>query len=283
VTWTIRSVIAWAKGYLETKGSDSPRLDAELLLADVLAKKRIDLYLDMDRPLNDSELAGFRNALKRRADKEPIAYILGRREFYSHDFIVNPHVLIPRPETELLVDLALEFSPKGMPVFEIGVGTGAVIISLLLERQDITGFGNDISLDTIRVAQDNGSMHGISQRLFLYAGDVLKGLCGQYSTILANPPYIAADCRGDLHEGVRRYEPEKALFAGNDGLDIIKEILAQAPEHLLPGGKLIMEVGYDQKDAVEEMALRSGAMKPVRWAKDLAGIERAVILERMHG
>ena len=147
MAWTIRSVIAWARGYLESKGCVSPRLDAEVLLAHALGRQRLDLYLEMDRPLDEAELASYRHLLKRRADHEPVAYIRGFKEFYSKEFFVNSSVLIPRAETEFLVDKAVELAPQGGTIFEVGVGSGAVITSILLERPDLTGYGNDISLE----------------------------------------------------------------------------------------------------------------------------------------
>lgn len=283
MAWTIRSVLTWAKGYLHAKGSDTPRLDAEVLLAHVLGKSRLHLYLDMDRPLSDEELASYRVLLKRRAEKEPIAYILGRKEFYSHDFIVNRDVLIPRPETEILVEKAIEIAPKDSAVFEIGVGSGAVIISILLERPDLIGYGNDVDKAALATAGENARLHGVSDRLHLFAGDVCKALSMQFHTIVVNPPYIAESQKGSLKGDVCLYEPECALFAGNDGLDIIKEIIAQAKACLFPGGRLIMEVGYDQKDAVEQMVRAAKDLNLLLWIRDLAGIDRAVVLERTHG
>lgn len=283
MVWTIRAVITWAKGYLQEKGSDSPRLDAELLLAHVLGKERISLYLDMERPLAEEELSAYRVLLKRRSKKEPIAYILGHKEFYSHDFAVNRHVLIPRPDTELLVEKALELAPMQSEVFEIGVGSGAVIISILLERPDLTGYGNDISLDSLHIARENASRLGVSDRLHLFAGDMCKGIHKQFSTIVVNPPYIAEKQKSSIKDDVLLYEPAHALFAGNDGLDIIQGILARISENLLPGGRLIMEVGYDQKDAVEKIISASEGLTLDLWVKDLAGIYRAVIVEKNHG
>ena len=283
MAWTIRSVLSWTKGYLHAKGSDTPRLDAEVLLAHVFGKRRIDLYLDMDRPLNEEELASYRVFLKRRSEGEPIAYILGYKEFYSNDFIVNRNVLIPRPETEILVEKAVELAPKDSEVFEIGVGSGAVIISILLERTDLAGYGNDIDKAALAVAEANAMKHGVSDRLHLFKGDTCKALSKRFHTIVVNPPYIALSEKGTLKEDVRLFEPEHALFAGNDGLDIIREIIAQVKVCLFPGGRLIMEVGYDQKDAVEQMVRAAEELKLLLWIRDLAGFDRAVIVERTHG
>ncbi len=283
MAWTVRSVLTWAKGYLHTKGSETPRLDAEILLAHVLGMGRLDLYLDMDRPLGDDELASYRVLLKRRSESEPIAYILGHKEFYSHDFIVGRSVLIPRPETEILVEKAVEFAPTDSEVFEIGVGSGAVIISILLERPDLVGYGNDVDRTALAVAGENARRHGVSGRLHLFQGDTCKGLSKRFHTIVANPPYIALPQESKLKGDVLLFEPGHALFAGNDGLDIIREIIAHVKDCLFPGGRLIMEVGYDQKDAVEQMVRAAEDLKLLLWIRDLAGIDRAVVLERMHG
>jgi release factor glutamine methyltransferase len=283
VAWTIRSVLTWAKGYLQTKGSDTPRLDAEVLLADVLGKRRIDLYLDMDKPLHEEELASYRFLLKRRSESEPIAYILGRKEFYSREFVVNRKVLIPRPETEILVEKAVELSPKDSEIFEIGVGSGAVIISILLERSDLTGYANDVDCAALAVAEENARKHGVAERIHLFPGDTCKPLTMSFHTIVANPPYVSLSQKSALKGDVRLFEPEHALFAGNDGLDIIREIISQVKACLFPGGRLIMEVGYDQKDAVEQMVRAAEDLTLLLWIRDLAGIDRAVVVERTHG
>ncbi|HNY65901.1 MAG TPA: peptide chain release factor N(5)-glutamine methyltransferase [Deltaproteobacteria bacterium] len=283
MVWTIRSVLTWARGYLQAKGSESPRLDAEVLLAHVLGRNRLDLYLDMDRPLMESELASYRVLLKRRSEREPVAYILGHKEFYSHDFVVNREVLIPRPESEILVEKAVELAPEQGEVFELGVGSGAVIISILLERLDLTGYGNDISFGALTVARENARRLGVEDRLSLHQGDLFRGMTKRFHLIVANPPYIARSCEHELQEDVRRYEPACALFAGNDGLDIIREIIGQASDHLEPGGRLIMEVGHDQRGAVERMVKEDGKLTLRLWIRDLAGADRTAIVERPHG
>ena len=283
MAWTIRSVLAWARGYLQIKGSPSPRLDAELLLAHALAKDRMHLYLDLDRPLLEGELASYRNLLKRRAEREPVAYILGHREFYSRDFVVNGDVLIPRPETEILVEKAVELAPESSEVFEIGVGSGAVIISILLERPDLRGCGTDISEAAIAVARENARSLGVEGRLRLETGDLFEGVSGKFPVIVANPPYVSFDDAPLLQEDVLRYEPARALFAGNDGLDIIRRIVGQASGHLEPGGRLIMEIGHGQRGAVEKMVGENGELTLLQWIRDLAGSDRAVIAENTHG
>ncbi len=283
MTWTIRSVLAWAKGYLEDKGVDTPRLDAEVLLSHALGKERIQLYLDMDRPLLADELSAYRVLLKRRSGREPVAYILGRKEFYSHAFLVNPDVLIPRGETEILVEKAIELAPSGGAVFEMGVGSGAVIVSILLDRPDLVGFGNDTSGKALATARENARLHDVSSRLHLFLGADFHALSEEFSVIVANPPYIALADAGRLQEEVMRFEPKGALFAGNDGLDVIREILAVVHRHLAPGGKLILETGYDQRQEVERMIRGNRGLKQLQWVRDLSGIDRTVIVERGNG
>jgi release factor glutamine methyltransferase len=283
VTWTVRSVLAWAKGYLEGKGVENPRLDAEVLLSHALGRERIHLYLDMDRPLSGEELSAFRVLLKRRSLREPVAYILGFKEFFSHSFLVSPEVLIPRPETEILVEEAVKLSPPESEVFELGVGSGAVIVSILLERPDLTGCGNDTSRAALKIARENARRHGVSERLDLFAGSCFAALSGKYETIVANPPYVALVEKDTLKEEVLRFEPGAALFAGNDGLDVIREILCSVQNNLVPGGRLIMETGGGQRPEVERIVRSNRSLRLVRWVKDLAGIDRAVVVERTHG
>ncbi|HOO45425.1 MAG TPA: peptide chain release factor N(5)-glutamine methyltransferase [Deltaproteobacteria bacterium] len=281
--WTIRSILSWSRQYLQDKGIDSPRLDAELLLAYSLGIKRIDLYLDMDRPLAPDELGAYRQFLKRRSYREPVAYILGEKEFYSRTFQVNSHVLIPRPESELLVEQAAALAPAQGRILEIGVGSGAVIISVLAERQDLTGFGCDVNPRTMAVAKSNASRHGVSKRVRFFIGDGLSALRERFDCILMNPPYIALSQADQLSADVLHYEPHDALFGGNDGLDIIKEILKGVGKHLSEKGRFIMETGYGQKEAVDDLI---GSMKDIRthaWIKDLSGIDRVVVVERCDG
>jgi len=283
VVWTIRTVLGWAKGYLQDKRIDSPRLDAEVLLAHALGKERIHLYLDMDNPLSAEELAAYRVLLKRRSLREPVAYILGRKEFYSHTFTVNRDVLIPRGETEILVEKALELAPSGSKVFEMGVGSGAVIISILLSRPDLEGCGNDTSKGALKIAGENARLHGVSERLHLFLGRDFDALSQRYSTIVTNPPYIAKTQAEELDEDILLFEPGSALFAGNDGLDVIRKILATVQNVLAPGGKLVMETGRDQRLEVERMIQENKGLRLLQWVRDLAGINRAVVVEGVYG
>jgi len=283
VAQTVQTELARAKDLLRAEAIPTPGLDAGLLLAHALGISRIDLIIHRDQDLSEQEVLTFDALLARRLRKEPIAYILGEKEFFGRPFQVCPHVLIPRPETEALVELSLPLAPEGGNVLEIGVGSGAVIVSLLCERGDLTGYGMDISPKAVRVTRANAQAHGVSNRLHLYAGDVFAGLKAAFPLILANPPYIAREEAGSLDDDVRLYEPVNALFGGKDGLDIVKEIIGAVPGHLTAGGLLIMEVGQGQQNAVDRLVSRRGGLRVRRWANDLAGIPRTVVIERVHG
>jgi release factor glutamine methyltransferase len=283
MAWTVLSVLARARDLLRAQSIDSPRTDAELLLSHVLGLSRLDLIIQRDRSITDQELEEFNCLLERRMTREPVAYILGEKEFYGRTFRVDPHVLIPRPETEIIVDQALILAPANAHVLELGIGSGAVITSLLCERSDLEGYGSDISIEAVKVARGNARTHNVSHRLHLYAGDLFKGMESTFPLILVNPPYVALSDRESLEEDVVRFEPGPALFGGKDGLDIVKEIIDTVPGHLSPGGICIMEVGQGQKKAVEEMISRQKAFRLMHWVDDLAGVPRTVIIERIHG
>jgi release factor glutamine methyltransferase len=280
---SIRSVLSRAKSLLRAHGIDTPGLDAEILLSRATELSRTDLIIHRERLLPEREIDVFESFLSRRLMREPIAYILGEKEFFGRVFQVNPKVLIPRPETEALLELALSDAPKGGTVLEIGVGSGAVIVSLLCERSDLRGFGTDISIDAATVARHNARSHGVSHRLHLCVADVFRGLKEIFPVILANPPYVAREGAHCLDEDVIGHEPHRALFGGKDGLDIVKEIIKEAPGHLARGGLLIMEVGLGQARAVDRMVSRREGLQVRCWVNDLAGIPRTVVMERTHG
>jgi release factor glutamine methyltransferase len=183
---------------------------------------RIDLIMHRDRGLTDREKDAFERLLNRRIKHEPVAYITGIKEFFGRPFKVNGHVLIPRPETEILVEQAVSLAPVGARILEIGVGSGALIVSVLCERDDLKGFGNDISLPSLAIARENARIHGVSDRLALFTGNALESIGISWPMIIANPPYVALHDMGTLEDDVRLYEPQTALFGGNDGLDIVK-------------------------------------------------------------
>lgn len=280
---TVSQALAWARVILSSEGIDSAFIDSSLILAHCLKLRRIDLIIHRDRILRGDEQPAFASLIMRRARHEPVAYLTGEKEFYGRTFLVNEHVLIPRPETELLVEKALVRAPRGTAVFEIGVGSGAVICSILAERGDLTGVGNDISLQALKTTRANADMLGVSGRLRLYAGHVLLGLQGLMPVIVANPPYIPELDAQIVDDDVRSYEPHQALFGGKDGLDIVKEIIISAPVRLAPRGVLLMEVGMGQREDIESLVDKQPGIMVKDWENDLAGIPRVVIVERIHG
>lgn len=253
--------------------SPTPRLDAELLLADALGKPRSYLRTWPERELDGEQLALFQSNLQRRRQGEPVAYILGHQGFWSLDLEVAPHTLIPRPDTELLVETALELLPA-MPlsVLDLGTGTGAIALALASERPAWQVTGVDRVADAVALAERNRLRLQLDNASFLHS-HWFSALAGQrFALILSNPPYIRADDQ-HLAQGDVRFEPSSALVAGCDGLDDIRAIIQAAPAHLLPGGWLLLEHGFDQAEAVRAL-LAAGGFAEVHSRRDLAGHER---------
>lgn len=256
--WTIAKVLKWSFSFLDKHQIDAPRLTAELLLAQALGCKRMDLYLRYDQPLEPTELKRFREALQRRVKHEPTQYILGQQEFWSLPLEVDQRVLIPRPETECIVEEAVRsaqqgvFDPKG-PFLEIGVGSGALSIALAQEFPEATFDAVDISEEALEVAQKNIQGLGLSDRITLWKGDGFSPLpsSARYTLIVSNPPYIrTADLEG-LQAEVRLWEPRLALDGGEDGLRVVRRLLKDAPLFLTNPGLLLIEIGSEQgKDAL---------------------------------
>jgi release factor glutamine methyltransferase len=288
--WTIKRVLAWAAEDLRERGGETPRLDAELLLAQVLGTSRIQVLTDPDRPLGKEELAAYRELHKRRRHGEPVAYLLGVREFYGRSFRVDKRVLVPRPDTETLVDVALERTTErslDARVLDLCTGSGCVAITLACERPTWSVLGTDVSEGALAVARDNAARLGAAPRAYflhsnLFDAVVLSPEPGDEDTparrfdlITANPPYIAEGERDELPLTVRGFEPHLALFAGKDGLDLIRVIVDRAPDFLAPEGVLALEVGAGQAPRVAELFAARG-FTGVDVRKDYGGIERVV-------
>jgi release factor glutamine methyltransferase len=278
--WTVRRVIAWIQGDFERRSIDSARLEADLIVAHVLALKRIALFLDLDRPLMDSELSRIRQLVERRRGHEPMAYILGEREFYGRPFSVNRAVLIPRPDTETLVERALQFlraSSLEGGVLDLCVGSGAVAVSLAAELPQRRVLATDLSPEALAVARQNAERHGLGERIEFRQGDLFQpiGAEERFACITVNPPYIGSDEMATLAADVRDFEPRLALDAGQDALVFYRRLAREAGAHLLPGGMLLAEVGYTQAEAV--MALwKEAHFEDVCVHRDLGGIPRVV-------
>jgi len=274
--WTVLKLLRWTADYFAGRGVDAPRLDAELLLAETLGLDRVGLYVNFERPLQADELAAFRERVRRRAVREPLAYILGRAEFWSLSLLVTPAVLIPRPETELLVEQALPRLGDGpRQVLDIGTGSGALAIALAHERPECSVTAIDRSTAALAVAADNCRINGVADRIVLADGDLAALPPGPFDLIVANPPYIPSGELAALMPEVRDYEPRLALDGGADGLAAYRAITAQAAGVLAPGGWLLMEVGFDQAAAVRALCAAAG-LAELFVARDLAGIERVV-------
>ena len=285
--WTIGSILSWTQGYFTEKGIETPRLDAEVLLSHVLGKERIYLYVHFDEPLEKEELAAFRKAVAERARRVPTAYITGRREFMGLDFAVSRATLIPRPDTEILVEAAIErlgrLAENGrtsLRFADIGTGTGAIALSVLkYVSEDVAADAVDISGAALAVARENAERLGLSARVHFYEGDLLAPLShAAYDAILSNPPYIPDADVERLAPEVRSYEPMTALKGGADGMDFYARLVEAAPQHLLAGGFLAVEAGSGQAQKIR--ALAKEPWGDVEILPDLAGIERVVVLWR---
>lgn len=281
-TWTIREVLDWAARDFAGRGIESPRLDAELLVAEALGTDRIGLYLDLNRPLVDGERSSIRPLVARRREREPVAYILGHRDFYGRRFKVTPQVLIPRPDTETLVDRALDCIPRDQPcrVLDIGTGSGAIAVTIAAERPLAMVTATDISEGALSVAADNAQRLGVADRIRLERANLLNG-DEQYDMIVSNPPYIARSDMESLEAEVRDHEPVGALEAGEDGLDIIRALLKATETAATAGAQLLIEVGAGQAASVADFASASTAWRPVALHRDLNRIERVVHLRRI--
>ncbi len=266
---SLRDAVRAATSTLAAAGVDSPRLDAELLLADALGIDRARLVLDAGAPLTADGAARFEALVARRSAREPVAYILGRKPFRSIELAVDPRVLIPRPETELLVEVALSLAP-GSRVADVGTGSGAVALALAAERPDLELVGIDVSAEAVAVARSNGARLGLDVEWVV--GDLL-GSGRRYDAVLANLPYVVDGAA--LAPEIELYEPAGALFAGDDGLDLIRRLVGQ-----LGGVSFVaLEIGFDQAAAVTAL-LRAAGFEPVLTERDLAGHERVAVGRR---
>jgi release factor glutamine methyltransferase len=274
--WTIRKVLTWTTQHFEKRKVDAPRLTAEVLLAHVLKTGRVRLYVDLDRPLEKDELATFRALIERRIAGEPTQYLTGVREFYNRPFKVDPRVLIPRPETELLVEACLQRLPKDAPsrVLDVCVGSGCIALSIAAERPRATVFATDLSPDAIALARENAEALKVADRVTLLQGNLFAPLPpdARFNVVVSNPPYIATAEIDTLSAEVRR-EPRMALDGGADGLVLIRRVAEGARRHLVPGGLLAMEIGETQGAALVAV-LQAAGYAEVRVEKDLERRDR---------
>ena len=285
--WTIKSLLNWTESYFGERSIDSPRLTAEILLSKTLDMRRLDLYLQHDRPLEKQELAGFKSLIKRRVGREPVAYITGEKGFYEASFKVGAGVLIPRPDTEVLVETAMahlkscERAGRAARVIELGVGSGAIIVSLAKACPSHLYFASDLSDAPLATARDNAGAIA-ETRIDFFKGSWLDAVSREsgFDLILSNPPYIPRADVDALAPEIKDHEPRLALDGGADGLDAIRVIIGQAGNCLAPGGRLILEMGFDQKDGVAAISGTRSWVSDLRFVKDLAGHDRLAVLKK---
>ena len=287
-TWTILSVLHWAQHYLQSKGISEPRAGAEVLLAHCLQCSRLELYLRHDQPLADEELSCYKKGLKRRLAFEPTQYITGHQEFWSLDFLVSPAVLIPRPETELLVEAILKH--LGRPeqqtaeprILDIGTGSGVLAVTLAAELPQARVTAVDRSWEALQVARENARRHGVEPQITWVLGDLVAFLAPQvdFDVIVSNPPYVPTADWEQLPPDIKNYEPRLALDGGPDGLDIIRMLIPAVSARLRPGGLLALEVGQGQAEAVKQLLDGQGVLAPAAIIQDYQRIGRVVLARR---
>ncbi len=277
---TILEIINLSSDYLNNKAVESPRINAELLLAHVLNCKRLDLYLKFDQPLKEDELNIYRELLKRRGRREPLQYIVGNVEFYGLEFKVNPSVLIPRPETEILVETVIENSNKEeqLKILDIGTGSGNIAISISKHLINSKVWGIDTSVEALKIADENSKNNLVDDRIVYSQNNILNGSQideKEFDIIVSNPPYISKNDYNELLPELKNYEPAAALTDENDGLTFYKEISLKANQLLKPGGKIFYEVGQGQYNDVKNI-LEENNFINIKVKKDYSNIERVV-------
>ena len=286
--WTIIKLIKWATAYFKSHDIEGPRTSAEILLAHILGVKPIDLYLRYDQPLQGNELSAFKVLLKRRIDREPVAYIVGQKGFWTIDLAVTSDVLIPRPETECLVESAIEAlsreetsTPKRL--LDLGTGSGAVILSLAAQRSGHLYFASDISPQAIGIAQANARRYYPGEKIQFFCADWFSALganSNYFDMILSNPPYIRTTDMEKLQPEIQAYEPAIALDGGHDGLCCVRRIIEQAYRYLKPRGLLIMEIDHDQKDDVHRLMRECCRYENFLCKKDYRGHDRVIQMRK---
>ncbi len=288
--WTIGRLLEWTGGYLGEHGSESPRLDAEVLLAKVLGCRRIELYTRFDEAPGKAPRAAFRELVRRRAAGTPVAYLVGRREFYSLSFRVSPEVLIPRPETELLVvsllDLAKGRRETGpVTIADVGTGSGVIAVCAAKHLPGSRVVAIDCSAAALELAAANAADHGVAPQIEFFRSDLFAAVAAdrRFDFVVSNPPYVAAAELESLAAEVRDFEPRDALVPGPKGTEVIEGLIPQAAERLTPGGHLLVEVSPMIHDAVRALVEADGRFELGPSVKDLARLPRVVQAARRSG
>ncbi len=282
--WTVLKVLQWTTAYFERKHVEQPRASAEVLLAHVLKMKRLQLYLNYDRPLSPTELTSYRATIQRRAAREPTQYITGKQEFWSLELEVTPAVLIPRPETELLVEKTLALvgnSAKRM--LDLGTGSGAVALALAHECPHLHITASDQSYAALQVARRNALRHQLQGRIAFVAADLLSGFASSvapFDIIVSNPPYIGENEFPSLAPEIIQYEPRSALLAGPQGLAVIRRIIDEAPAYLKSDGALLLEIGAGHAELLRDELPKAHGYVHFEFHRDYSGIVRLLHLRK---
>jgi release factor glutamine methyltransferase len=283
--WTVGRLLTWTTGHLKRKGSESPRLDAEVLLAHVLRWERVKLYTHYESEVGAAERGVYRDLVRRRAEGTPVAYLVGRKEFYSLPLKVSPAVLIPRPDSEFVVVeflAALKQRPDVLAV-DVGTGSGCLALACAHQHKSARFLAVDSSAEALEVARANAQSLGLTDRVSFFQGDLLEPVAalGPFDAIIANPPYIPAGDIPALEPGVRDYEPHQALDGGPDGLRVVGRLVAQAVPLLKPGGHLIIEIGTAQEIPVRALLTAQPTLRLAPTVRDHANHPRVVRSQRI--
>lgn len=280
-------MLQWASTYFKNRGIESPRAAAEILLAHALGTDRVHLYMHHDQPLDKTELALFKTFIQRRLQREPVAYIVGHKGFWSVDLSVTPDVLIPRPETERLVEVALAWLAdrafgSAADIMDLGTGSGAIVVAIAAEAGLHRFFASDVSPDAIAIARNNAVTAGVAEHVRFFVGDWLAAVRPGplFDLIVTNPPYVASGEWSDLQPEIVHYEPRLALDGDEDGLRSYRAIVGTAHRFLKPGGALMMEIGCRQQEAIQLLAEQCGAYETYNCYKDYSGHDRVVTMQK---
>jgi len=289
-SWHIGDLLKVTTTYLKEKDVESPRLTAEVLLARFLGVDRVTLYLEFEKPVTDKELSGYRELVRRRVRREPLQYITGVQEFWSMEFQVDARVLIPRPETEILVEQALACAKENKTdeeyshrLLDLGTGSGILAVCLARELPGWEVWATDISSDALELAELNAVTHGVDNRIRFLQGDCFGAFKKErvlFDIIVSNPPYVAEEEYGELPSEVKDHEPHIALAGGRGGWVFIEQILREAPDFLSPGGRLLVEMAPGQTERAMEIARETRCYGEIRRMRDYSGQHRVVSVTR---
>jgi release factor glutamine methyltransferase len=278
--WTVGKLLNWTTDFLRKKGAESPRLDAEVLLAHVLNWERVRLYTHYEEEVSEAARAAYRDLVRRRAEGTPVAYLVGRKEFFSLPLAVSPAVLIPRPDTEtVVVEFLALFKDRANPVaVDVGTGSGCIALACAQQHKSARLIATDVSPEALTIARRNAESLALTDRVSFREGDLLGAVAdeGPFDAILSNPPYIPVDVIPTLEPGVRDFEPHIALSGGKAGLDVVSRLIAQAVPQLKPGGHLILEIGTAQEASVRELIADHAEMELALTVRDAANHPRVV-------